>query len=98
LALVMAGGLFLQQRARKAKQTALDFLDRDIAKTLGADVPGSGPPRRRKLLRELHRQIEAFDGVAFQPWYQNPIFRAIMIPLGGAGTLQLIERFGGKLF
>lgn len=48
--------------------------------------------RREAELREQRRQIEAFDDVAFQHWHQNPIFRAILIPLGGFGSLQILEK------
>ena len=44
-------------------------------------------------LRERRGQIEGFDGIAFQPWYYNPIYRAILIPLGGVGSLQLLDKF-----
>jgi hypothetical protein len=42
--------------------------------------------------REKRRQIEGLDAFVFQSWHHNPIFRAIMIPLGGLGSLQLLEK------
>jgi hypothetical protein len=97
LVLIAAAALFLQQRVRRAKEVALDFLDGKIIQRL--DFPSTDPAKRSvESLREERNQIMAFNGVAFQPWYQNPIFQAILIPLGGIGSLQLIERFATKLF
>jgi hypothetical protein len=136
LLLIVVAAVTLQGRARAAKQTALDSIDRQIITQLEteATVPrvpvqvktpapvgpdrgamerdpyGFGAPQglqrvsgvtepdpeiSEKLLREKRNQITAFTSVAFREWHHNPIFRAILIPLGGVGSLQLLEKFSG---
>lgn len=49
------------------------------------------------LLEEQKRQIQEFDEVAFQSWHQNPIYRAVLIPLGGLGSLQVLQKLLGDI-
>ena len=136
LLLIIVAAVTLQGRARAAKQTALDSIDRKLITQLEAEanrtrtpIPVESPvvvgpdgeametalrrneaPRvlRRefrpsepefetseKLLHENRDQIMAFTSVAFREWHHNPIFRAILIPLGGVGSLQLLEKLSG---
>ncbi len=98
LLLIVASALLLQNRARAAKRRALSALDEEIAASLegtkrstSATEAKARPPEA--WLREMRAQTAAIEGVAFQSWYNNPIFRAILIPIGGVGSLQLLERF-----
>jgi hypothetical protein len=92
LLLIVFAAILLQQRTRQAKQAALEHLDQKLLERF-KNAPWWKPASDDVLNRELRRQIEAFDGITFQSWHQNPIFRAILIPLGGVGSLQMLERF-----
>ncbi|HUR60130.1 MAG TPA: hypothetical protein VM029_20570, partial [Opitutaceae bacterium] len=94
LVLIIVASLLLQQRARAAKKAALDHLDNRINEELAEGVAYSSPARvtaRLVALRELRAQTEAFDGIVFLPWHHSPIFKAVLLPLGGIGSLQLLE-------
>lgn len=97
LLLIVLTALILQQRARAAKTRAIDYLGGELLLIFdqddAPDSPRAYPASREKYLRETREQIASFRGVAFQEWHHNPIFRAILIPLGGIGTLQLLERY-----
>jgi hypothetical protein len=127
LTLLVFVSLLLQRSACKAKDAAIEALNRDQLKLLDPDQPLPEPKaatgdfpdnlnedrklenarlrgnaeaaRERRVAQgdELRKQIEAFDGVAFQSWYDNPILRAILIPVGGIGSLQLLEKLSGAL-
>ncbi|MGC4073632.1 MAG: hypothetical protein QM760_14175 [Nibricoccus sp.] len=47
---------------------------------------------RVEFLRERRKQIESYNGAVFQPWHRNPIFTAILIPVGGLGSIQALEQ------
>lgn len=104
LVLIMFAALLLQQRARRARQKALESIDEKILNELIAASSGTQAPAneaafrsRETTLRELRAQIMAFDGVAFQRWHHNPIFRALLIPIGGFGSLELLDKLGSIL-
>lgn len=46
---------------------------------------------RLEHFRERRRVTESYDGAAFQPWYRNPIFTAMLIPFTGVGSIAAIE-------
>jgi hypothetical protein len=77
--------------AYKGPRTKTDDLPPEIRDRLSHASP-EGLERWVDELAEQKRQIKEFDDAAFQSWHQNPIFRALLIPLGGLGSLQLLEK------
>lgn len=106
LALIIWAAILLQQSASKAKRLSIAYLDREIAVRLKSPDRSTvtstlrTPEQERsevEAYREVRTQINGFSGIAVLPWYQNPLFRAILIPLGGVGSLKLLEQFAPHL-
>jgi len=97
--ILLTGGLvalfvamtLLQYYARRAKRQALWHLDNQIEQKLGGR-PTTFCPWSLELLRERRTRVEAIDSLAFRPWYHNPVLSAVLIPIGGVGSLQLFEK------
>ena len=37
-------------------------------------------------------KIRSLDGLIYRPWYQSPLLGAILIPIGGSGSIKLLEQ------
>lgn len=74
--------------AEYARKTALKRMDEDLTWLEGAD------PRYEKLLHRFPKIIEKVDTMregAFAPFFEQPMIQAVLVPLGGAGGLKLLE-------
>jgi len=74
--------------AEIARRTALEAMRSDLMW-----LQGSG--EKYRLLAErfpsLIVQVEQLRKGAFAPFFEQPLVRAVLVPLGGAGGLQLLE-------
>lgn len=82
LVLLIVAALVLQARARAARA--------EIIESLNARLREKCEDKER--LEEARRQIESITGAAYTSWHRNPVFYALLIPLGGMGSLELIKR------
>ena len=88
LVLLFFASATLQHYSQKAKGLAVEAASKKLLDCL--EAPHSD--HQIAWLKEQREQIRAFYGVVFRPWYHNPIYRAILIPLGGIGSLQVMEQ------
>jgi len=96
LLLLFIASAMMQHYAQAMKAAAIASANKGVRNELRTTT-ASGTSRKPdedkvEWLREELAQIQAFDGVVFRPWYHNPIYRAILIPLGGLGSIQLLEQ------
>jgi len=85
--ILLVGIAFLMQRsATRARDLALDTLSEKSNRARQLDD--------KKLLAEINtvsKSVGALDSGAFAGLSANPLIRAILIPLGGAGAMGLME-------
>jgi hypothetical protein len=79
-------GLLLQRSAKKAKEKALEALAKIVVRRVGS-------PRDefRKKIERLRTDVESMSSSAFASFFQNPVLGALLLPLGGGGTLAALE-------
>lgn len=84
----IAMATMLNISAEIARRTALEAMRSDLMW-----LQGSG--EKYRLLAErfpsLIMQVEQLRKGAFAPFFEQPLVRAVLVPLGGAGGLQLLE-------
>jgi hypothetical protein len=81
--------LLLKQAAEEARTRALARMNADLRWMAGADEG------RRALVEPMKRLIAAVEAErsgAFAPPFDQPFFKGLLVPLGGAGGAQLFER------
>jgi len=78
----------LNVSAEIARRGALEAMRRDLLW-----LQGSGEAYRPLAERfpSLIKQVEDLRKGAFAPFFEQPLVRAVLVPLGGAGGLQLLE-------
>jgi hypothetical protein len=78
----------LNYGAEIARRKAVEDLERDLLWLQGAG------PRYAALVEQFPRIIKQVHDLregAFAPFFEQPLVRAILVPLGGAGGIQLLE-------
>jgi hypothetical protein len=88
LLLLIGAALILQTRARRARTAVLDCLNQEWFRI--AEGKTELREQREARLAEQRRQTENLTGTAFAAWHRSPILFALLIPLGGVGSLELI--------
>jgi hypothetical protein len=91
VALLSSGGaltcaVLLQHAARRARERALEVLDRLIRPRLGIK-----DDEIRPRYEQIRTEIENMESGAFATFTRNPIVGAILIPLGGGGGLAALQ-------
>ncbi len=76
--------------AEMARRKALEEMERDLRW-----LKGSGPAYKElsDQFPSLIAQVREMREGAFAPFFEQPLVRAIMVPLGSAGGMQLLEAF-----
>jgi hypothetical protein len=84
----IAMATMLNISAEMARRTALEAMRNDLLW-----LQGSGEKYRllAERLPSLITQVEQLRKGAFAPFFEQPLVRAVLVPLGGAGGLQLLE-------
>lgn len=80
LLLLVAAAFLLQFRAKTARKRIIETL-RQMTNERGDD------------LAKQCEQIESLSVPLFASWRHNPILYALLIPLGGVGSIKLLEQF-----
>jgi hypothetical protein len=74
--------------AEVARRRAVDRMEADLLWLQGA---GAGASKLAGRFPTLIEQVRNMRKGAFAPFFEQPLVRAILVPLGGAGGIQLIE-------
>jgi hypothetical protein len=80
--------VLLKQAAEKARERALSRMQADLLWLAGAG------PDWQPLIEPFKRLIEEVRGNregAFAPLFEQPLFKGLMVPLGGIGSTQLFD-------
>ena len=86
---LIALAALLRQAAQSAREAALERMRDDLHWLEGAG------PRWKKLvepMREMIASVENNRSGAFASFFDQPLFKALLVPLGGAGGAQLFDR------
>jgi hypothetical protein len=100
---LLGSTLLVRRSADQARKNALDWLGRRIAilKWQGTGTSGALPQKHETALARAEwqlGQIQQVGGAALSEGFlSNPLLRAVLIPIGGTGVLQLID-VAGKAF
>jgi hypothetical protein len=89
LMLAAASVIILQNAARQAKNEAIITLEAKV-KRLQAATAESQVQNNANQAKELLEEIRALRRGAFVPLWENPVFRAILLPSGGTVVLQIL--------
>jgi hypothetical protein len=87
VSLLLAAIVLLNIAAREARKKALDNM-RAVLPQANASKDDSISDNTRLLIED----VETNHHGAFQPLFQQPLFRALLLPSGGVGGLVLIQR------
>jgi hypothetical protein len=83
---VVAKAIILRRTAERARNGAIARLH--IA---ASGLAGSGAHAKVDQINMLVRRIGKHDQGAFSPWSKNPLLRAMLLPAGGFGVLELLN-------
>jgi hypothetical protein len=86
LAVAVSCAVLLQRSAKKAKEKVLGKMDQLISQSIGRK-----DERGRQTFGRIKEEIANMQSGAFASFYQNPVLRAILIPLGGGGSMAALE-------
>jgi hypothetical protein len=78
----------LNYDAEQARKKALRGMEADLRWLRGANAPFD---KLRDTFDGLINQVRNLRQGAFAPFFEKPIVQAILVPLGGAGGVQLIQ-------
>jgi len=86
---LIALAALLRQAAQSARHAALERMRADLHW-----LEGAGPAWKKLVepFRELIASVENNRGGAFASFFDQPLFKALLVPLGGAGGAQLFDR------
>jgi hypothetical protein len=90
-----ASAFFLRGAAEKARRTSVERLRDQLTKVWSKGASETNRAQRERRARQLEITIADVENMkegAFSPPWQNPVLRALLIPLGGAGSLALIDQ------
>jgi hypothetical protein len=79
-------GLLLQRSAKKAKEQALEVLAKIVVRRVGRPED-----EFREKIERLRTEVENLNSSAFASFFQNPVLGALLLPLGGGGSLAALE-------
>jgi muramoyltetrapeptide carboxypeptidase LdcA involved in peptidoglycan recycling len=83
----MGCAVALHWSAEDLRTKAREQLNDEIIKTMSQDDEG----RRASQLEMMLRRVDDLRDGAFSPFSQQPLVRAILLPLGGFGGSTLLE-------
>jgi hypothetical protein len=86
----IAMAALLNLGAEMARRKALETMATDLLWLKGA---GEKYDRLAKQFPGLIEQVRDLRQGAFAPFFEQPLVKAILVPLGGAGGIQLLELF-----
>jgi hypothetical protein len=86
VAVAVSSAWLLQRSAKRVKENALAAVDKLIVPRLGEKKGGL-----RTKLERIKQDIAGMRSGAFASFYQNPVIRALLIPLGGGGGLAALQ-------
>jgi hypothetical protein len=89
-ALAIACAIVLQRAAERARDVALERMTRYLAHAKAQEVAARAPVAEIGMLID---EVNNLRSGAFLPFMQQPLVRAIMVPVGSFGGLQLVEYF-----
>jgi hypothetical protein len=72
-----------------------ESLRRQALTRMNADLlwlAGSGPPAMVEPFRRLVTAVETHTTGAFAPFFEQPLFKALLVPLGSAGGARLFDQ------
>ena len=80
--------VLLKQAAEATRKRALESMQADLRW-----LAGSGKPLADLVepFKRLIAQVESNQGGAFAPYFDQPLLKAMLVPLGGAGGAQLFD-------
>ncbi|MCV2364544.1 hypothetical protein LNV23_13910 [Paucibacter sp. DJ1R-11] len=87
---LLALAVLLKQAAEQARSRALRRMEADLRWLMGGDED------QRKLIEPFKRLMSSVQeerGGALAPIFEQPLVKALLVPLGGAGGAQLFEYF-----
>jgi hypothetical protein len=99
-AVLLASTLVLRRSCDRARKNAIAWVEGRIATLNWKSISAPHTIRERELQRARWQldQINSVGGAALtEGFFSNPLLRAVLIPLGGTGLLQLME-VAGKFF
>lgn len=83
----LACAVVLQRSARDARTKAIEELDQILA-PLGGEYNET-----RQKVAQIRTEIHRLRSGVYAPFAQNPIFHALILPLGGGGGLAVLQAF-----
>lgn len=86
LAYALYSAMLLKSTAMQTRQSALESLNEKLW-----DARRTRDLKRRKQIELTIKEVEESREGAFASFHHHPIFRAVLIPFGGAGLISLIE-------
>lgn len=89
LTLVAAAAFLLQQTVQTARARMIESLEQEEWRRRAAPAPG-GVGTKDRLERARGALLAINDG-AFAPYTSNPVVRALLVPFGGFGAIQLAQ-------
>ena len=81
----------LRRTAEKARRIELERLQQKLV-----SAHGKGEKKRAKQIELTIDEIDAIEEGAFAPLSKHPIIGALLMPLGGAGVLTLLNFLAGR--
>jgi hypothetical protein len=85
---VVAKAILLRRSAERARRNCITRLQ-ECASQLAI----AGPEARVAQINLLISRIQSYDKGAFSSWSKNPVLRAMLLPAGGFGILELLNIF-----
>lgn len=76
----------MQFQARKTRSHILEQLDTKLV-----EAKMKGDETESSQIEFIIRKIQSINEGAFKPFFQNPVFNSIAIPLSGLGTVEIIN-------
>ena len=86
--LSVGSAILLNFGAEVARRRAIDRMEADLLWLQGA---GPGASKLAERFPTVIEQVRNMRKGAFAPFFQQPLVQAILVPLGGAGGVQLME-------
>jgi hypothetical protein len=83
---VVAKAIILRRGAERARAGAIRRLQETASRLAVA-----GSRARVEQIEMLVKRVQKYDEGAFSPWSKNPVLRALLLPVGGFGALELLN-------
>ena len=83
---LMTLAAWLKLSAERLRSHALERMNADLRW-----LAGSGQPALAERFKQLVTAVETNTVGAFAPYFDQPLFKALLVPLGGAGSAQLFD-------